>query len=195
MPDFPWDLKTGVAASRFLLRYWGEVMVASPGRTKKRLDEYPLFAGTGFGDRVLGPGLQGNDRNFGRAAEAEWQVDRADAPVDVELRSVAQLKRPSTYLVPISGRSSGGRNGRRIWPPWVCPERTRSTWCPRTSSAKSGSCASRIRGSLSGFLPAGRAVRMSGCCCRASCDAGKPEAPAVALKGHRTICQHGNVMG
>ena len=38
--------------------------------------------------------MQGEDGNFGGAAEAERQVDRTNASVDVELHSVAQLKMP-----------------------------------------------------------------------------------------------------
>jgi hypothetical protein len=38
--------------------------------------------------------LQSNDGNFGRAAETEWEIDRADASIDVELHPVAQSEKP-----------------------------------------------------------------------------------------------------
>ncbi len=38
--------------------------------------------------------MQGDDGNFGRAAETERQVDRADASIDVELHSVGQPEKP-----------------------------------------------------------------------------------------------------
>ncbi len=144
---------------------------------------------------VLGAWLQGEDRNFGRAAEAEWQIDRADASIDVELHSVAQPEKPlNVFGSHLREKERGQERETNLASVGMTGENEVDP--PSDSTVGEIGLVSQQDKRFLLRVPAGRESGGEvGPPLESILDAGEPQAPPPALKGQRTVCQHGNAMG